>query len=270
MAGKTISIVAAIVAFTCIPIRSAAQLTDAKALWERMVEAKGGRARLHAVHALVVSTNDPLSGFTRRDVAGRLQYEIVASFPDQFWWWSDYRPGKMGFDIAVWNRVSKKAWEALNGRSAGPSGWGPAREGDRRITLVQMAYLLETKYFQPTPVRIEQRVTARGTRMVLDATAPSMHLIRYVVDPASAMVEEIEATPLLRQLDGSGPETPASEPFYRYSFSGWSTVDGIQMPQLDGKTKLRFLINPDIDPKLFDTPPDNVTRADAWKKFLRK
>ena len=35
-------------------------------------------------------------------------------------------------------------------------------------------------------------------------------------------------------------------------------------------TNIQFLINPDVDPKLFETPPSGVTQADAWKKFLRK
>jgi CubicO group peptidase (beta-lactamase class C family) len=62
----------------------------------------------------------------------------------------------------------------------------------------------------------------------------------------------------------------SAQPFYIYSFDGWSTVGGIQMLPRDGTTTLHFLINPDVDPKLFETAPDNVTREDAWKKFLRK
>jgi len=250
----TLATVALILAGCSAALTAPRQVVDAASVWDRMLAAKGGREKLHAVHTLVVSTRDPLAGFSRRDVAGGLKYEIVAAFPDRFWWWSDYRPGKLGFDVQVWNRTARWWWATSNGRAAGQPEWGPRLESDRRLEVLQLAYLLETQFVQPRLLRAFEISGKAGRRVVVEAATPSTSRVRYTVDPTTYLPESVEI----------GTEGTA------YQFSSWVNVDGIRMPQQDGKIALHFLINPNVDPKLFETPPDNVTSADAWKTFLRK
>ena len=237
--------------------------------WERVVAAKGGRSRLHAVHTLVIRTNDLAPGGDQRfrRAVGTVQYEFVRAFPDRSWTWEDYRPGQMGFAAEVFNISRRLNWESRRGGKAVPLRWSDSSERALRSRLLedQLIYLLETRFAKPT-----LRKTWRdGDTVMIEGEAPGLQRLIYVIDGRSMLPRSITLTPAPVAL----PDKPGLHPVpsESYEFDRYTSVDGIQMPsQVKGLGEVSFTVNPDIDPKLFETPPDGVTSRDEWRKYLKK
>ena len=226
--------------------------------WEKTLEAKGGRSRLYTVQSFVVS--EPFRGEDD---------ETVVGLPDRVWLWEDGRPDSV-FWTRVWNR--RAHFDALSRGGAAadvPKVWNTGTEAQMTENIVrwQLVYFLETAYVEPTVV-----TTARtGDTIVVEALAPGFR-IRYRIDSANQMVKAVTLTPEIPNPSGVGHAVPA--PFsYEYAFADWTTVDGIQMPrrvQLNGQwADVRFLVNPDLAPEIFETSPEGVRSKTDWRKWLR-
>ena len=100
----------------------------------------------------------------------------------------------------------------------------------------------------------------------MDVRADGFALVSYVIDTQTSLPLQVTLDALL-----SHPQLPPGRTYRStYTLDGVVTVDGLRMPRRVDGEDVRFTINPDIDPQLFETPPDGVTSRDAWKKFLRK
>ena len=236
---------------------------DARQLWDRMVAARGGHDRLEAVHGFAISV-----------VAKGSHETFVVELPDQYWEWADYRPGKLGYSATVTNGAKHLMWWGHDGAVALNSlrPWDASEDLAlmERIEHLQAVFLLQTKYFHPTLQRV---LSDKPGQAILEATAPGSALLRYVVDLRTNLVTALSRTPLIWGPDVGQPPEPASF-IDEFVFDKWRTVSGVEVPSRvkEGNywTDVMIEINPDLDPKLFETRPDNVISADWWRKFLRK
>ena len=126
-------------------------------------------------------------------------------------------------------------------------------------------YLLESALIRPELMRAS---SGKGG-IVLEGSAEGFASLMYVIDPKTYLPTSVTVVPPAVVV----PEKPAPVPGapVQYAIQSYAVVDGIQMPRvIKGVGTLSFLINPELDPSLFETPPDGVTSRDAWRKYLRR
>jgi hypothetical protein len=76
---------------------NAIESLEAKQLWEKLVEAKGGRERLHGVRTMLQTEHSHLSFPNPRFKNGD-DYEVrLYAFPDRVWQYYDARPTVFAF-----------------------------------------------------------------------------------------------------------------------------------------------------------------------------
>jgi hypothetical protein len=247
---------------------------QAKELWDQVIAAKGGRERLRAVRSFVKSEGVSFPDFSRPDVATSERVEFVCELPNRLWMFADYRPGKMGFRTEVWNKPRGLYWYSVLGNPAGTGRAGQAAQLDESLAGVieanEYTYFLETKWVQPELVSVATRRSGLRRETAINAKWGNTELV-YTIDLATHLPTALHT--LRGDPNSRHPDQPIlTERDLR--FEDYRDIGGIQMPTRvkigpDWGT-VSFLINPEIDSKLFETPPDGVTTADAWRKWLRK
>jgi hypothetical protein len=229
--------------------------------WAKVIEAKGGVERLHKITVLAWSADYP----SRSSQGPGEHMEFVEAFPDRYWAWEDYRPGPGSFATQVWNAQKQLWWDSRQGGRAKQIPWTQraARAGLQDAHGRIFLFLLESKDVRPTIVR-----TVEGNDTVdLFATAPGFVEIRYTIDKSTFLPRAVTLVPEFFRAGESSPRAGAAT---QYFLKDYRLVDGIQMPGLiEGMGQMRFIINPAVDPRLFETPPDGVNSRDEWRKFLR-
>ena len=249
-----------LVAYHGAPIRNA-QAQSPTDVWEKVLAAKGGRDRLLQVRSFAwASDSGPGS-------AGSERYQFVMMLPDRYWSWEDHRPGRMGFGAEVWNAVTKQHWMGRNGGPASVVSWdGPTERARLRMRREnQLVFLLETSFVAPT---VHRATAAAGDRIELDGTAPGFASLKYLIDRRSYLPVRITLTPEL-PVAGSN-KTTIGVPV-TYDIAAYASYGGLQLPsQIAGLGTLTYVVNPDLNPKLFETPPNGVTSGNAWREFLKR
>jgi len=228
---------------------------DPKAFWERVIAAKGGRERLHAVTTLVVSVDGRQArAMDSGRPVGEIHNTYVHQLPDRFWLWEDTRPSRRtAFSVAVFNALNRTTWFA----SAGGAAVEQRYFESQLINVVQrdeLTYLLETRFIQPTPAKLSMEPD--GKTAVIEVHAPGFAKVTHRVDLKTYL--PVESTVYFETFS------------HVLRIQSYTTIDGLKMPSRISGQDVSFTINPQIDPKLFDTPPDGVTHRDAWKKYLLK
>ena len=229
-------------------------------IWESMLVAKGGRARLQSVHTFVFRSALRHLDWSANNVVGGVQYEFVVAFPGQLWGWQDYRPGVMGFATEALDLSRGTHWFSMDGGKAKQlpmrSEFEPFLR--RRIEELQVLYLLETKFVKP---RLLAATSLSKDDSVILAVQTQEHVkIEYVVDTRTWLPRSVRLTPKLDS--GAGPQS-------EFVFDGEQEVSGLRMPRrVHGFGDVTFIIDPVIDPGLFTTPPDGVTSSGTWQKWL--
>lgn len=240
---------------------------DPMDFWEKMVAAKGGRQRLHAISGLVVNRDGQQSApIDPGRPRGEIHETVVYQFPDRFWNWRDTRPSRQNaYSVSVSNGASRVAWFASGG---GASKQHEYYEEDL-VAIIhrdQIAYLLETRFVRPVPVSVS--ITKPGVASV-EATAPGFASIRFTVNtntylPIDCITSAWVKLPTTKKQVAGTPHVIRIE--------SYGAIDGLQLPsRLRGEVRnVSFAINPAVDQRLFETPPDYVSHRDEWKKYLRK
>ena len=234
-------------------------LLSAEDVWNRAVAAKGGHERLRAIHTLVWSSD--YSSWTSLWFGG-VHYEFVESYPDRVWLWEDHRPHTLGFGAQVWNGGKRLDWAARKGGAAIAVPWSEeaARFVSRRTLQHQLLFLLESSVFRPVP----RAVVRTSSGPVLEFTLPGFTSVKVTLDETTSLPKLLVFVP---DFGPNGP--PASE--QTFTIEGYVDVDGIKMPKRVRELgDMRFVFNPNLNPALFESPPDNVFQRDHWKTFLVK
>lgn len=241
------------------PAATESEQRRAEKLWEQIIEAKGGREKLHSVTNMVLTKgNSP-------DNLG-VYFDV---FPYKSWTWRKGPPtpkviwiDMVNLDYGVYltagnegllrnDRVSKERHDMIVRETIGHA----------------CVYLLETKWLQPKPVRVERK---KIDKELLDVVETQLS------DPAIGIEERMDfavepETLLVRWV----VEYYQGKPLSYYYFDGYTTVDGIQVPLRYGDLwsfterkyfmPLKFDFNVDYNKQLFEKPPTVEAGSDAWK-----
>lgn len=239
------------------PVR--AQLTSedaerARQTWEEMLLAKGGRPVLHQVESLLCMKGS--RGRTGLFSHKTYREEYLLAFPIGMWNWVD---GYLTLTyINVTNFETGRGYLASSAsRARRCDEVSPGeREEFRRI---QAVYLLETRWLQPRPLRLEHR--RDGLRRV--------DVVSMAVDP---FVDEYYLDPRTR-LPSRVREYWHGRLWCEYRFSDYREVAGIMLPHREDYTwggsetsVLSWEVNPAYDAGAFSRQPVLRDGARAWKR----
>lgn len=219
----------------------------AKELWESAISAKGGRERLNKVQNLLVT------------YGGKHKTVRLYVFPNKYWDWNDNRPSPLGLSVVLYN-LDKGFGYIIMGDSRLPrkedNYWLNGRD---MLLEEQLAYLMETQWVRPVPIKASEG-TLNGKPVDVVYARLEVWTIKYMLD---------KTTHLPMKFDWYGQ--PEHEGLLPIDLVDYFEVDGIKFPRTvryGPKTAFfaqSYLVNVDYDKRLFDQPPSIEDGPDAWR-----
>lgn len=241
---------------------------DAAEVWERMIEAKGGRERLHEIDVyFMAETEAGWSLFRRR----RYEHYVLASLPDKQWGWHDYGSPFEARGVSVVDWVTgivtgESAYDDFVVRTMPLEEraiWGRYRR--------EALYLLETKWKKPV---VSNCVALPEGGYTIDADFDEAQY-RYHLPPREFLPNVVEWW----EIDG--PRRDSGKGLaVQYWFSDYTDVGGVMMPRqqvfrpssredVGVRHNLCFEWNPEYDTRIFEMPPSFDAGPDAWRPKRR-
>jgi len=225
---------------------AAAHAAEPDEVWEQAVKAKGGRERLHSVHALAIfmtPANVNLRG---------LPTNWLCVFPDRYFEFDGTGVGGRQRAIVV-NRTTGLVAADETGipRGARPLS---AAENDR-LALNQLIYLLESAWLKPKPVEVRHNV------LFVEAAGRTYKLSLN----RDHLPERVVSLPL-----------PSEKPKTTYDFhlQHYRDFQGLQLPlrvaAVTGAHQQTWDVDYEVDarynPKLFERTPDLSKGPEPWRQ----
>ncbi len=237
-------------------------------VWERMIEAKGGRDRLLEVDSLLMV-------WPRQYDQDQLWYNDLYVFPNRIWSWHDYRPDELGLFLLVSD--GNGMWSSSSGRpdysSGRPdyrihTGWSSPRAADQhRLIRAQSVYLLETRWLRPELLGLETGRIGFRRYDVITANVGGNRL-QYYVDRETSLVRRVQVP--------EGSENDIFDIFRDgavWDLEDYVSVDGIMMPsrvEWEAAVKTTYAweysFNVDYDPEEFSRRPALEDGPEGWKR----
>ncbi len=259
----------------------AAPATTASAndLWEKMIEAKGGRSNLHGIKSLLVSSNTNAAK-TTREFRKISTIELFVS-PNKWWFWYDERPGfKLGLDQFDFERgVLYELTEGSTHKTSRPADEKPSdgifprisdspferiyhSRYEQYVQKLEM-YLIETADFQPKVETVTRRRVDGRDVDIVEATAGRMRMYFYL-DPKTFLPFRL----VLKTIVAEYPNNPVIENF---EFGNYTRVAGVMFPQFVGrshkdKNVVVYQADPRYDKNLWTRDPSIDDGSDGWRK----
>jgi hypothetical protein len=246
---------------------------EAEKVWEQVIKAKGGRERLYSVRNMVISSSGsykPLrfkirprgevkSGSAKQSGLFRVAFCV---FPNKFWSWEDYRPSVFGLWVSMYNYETGIKYIITEGEPNRPQETIPENElANEGMSIVQLMYLLESKWLKPRPVNVTAR---RAGFRVVDVVQTEVEGERYdyTIDRATRL--PIRFT-FYTQNKGK---------VYTYltRLSDYADVEGIKVPltiemEDNGqKERSEIKFNVEYDGEIFTKAPSIRGGPEAWRK----
>lgn len=238
----------------------------ATALWERMIEAKGGRDRLHGVETLVETIRQHLAFRpSPKFKNGDELYVQAMAFPDRIWRWQDARPTVFGMSIWVTNVSTGFQYLVYPGNDVRKS--ASLRGEANGLQDAQITIFNETRWVRPKPVRIRTDKEIPRSMTVLETEWDGCRWDFWIQEK-----DHLPAR-ILKYEPASWDSNHIIVSYY--DFADYRSVDGIQIPHktsvryVESKpvsfTSATFILNPRLREDLFSTIPRSEDPADAWK-----
>ena len=235
---------------------------EAERTWEQMVKVKGGRERLHSITNMLLTLGDK-----PRDT--RIELYV---YPSKSWSWTQAPPAPDVISVDMVNLEHGVYIVAANTGLYNPVNVTDEHRRDIRQEMLERAcaYLLETKWLQPVPLRVmRQRIGKENLDVVetrlRDADSGLDERMDFVIEPESLLVRRVVVY-------------YKGKPVFYYCFDDYTIVDGIQMPRRTGKTTYRFWneqcrypyalkaqFNVEYNKTIFERPPSVAAGPEAWK-----
>ena len=235
-----------------------AQAADPHAAWEQAVQAKGGRDRLHRVHALAVYMK-PAEVVMAGPYANWL-----CVFPNRYFEYdgpdSGGYPymGANGFGIASSPRaivVDMAAGRiAMDATGTPRTAWHPSAFERDRLVLNQLIFLLESAWLQPRLIEMRHNV------LVVEAGGRTYRLTFNRDDLPKRIFS---------------PPIPKLKPKvqYDYKLERYRDFDGIMLPtRIESSGNVRagtwdvdYEVDARYNPKLFERMPDLANGPEPWR-----
>lgn len=244
-----------VLASTLLAVPQTTDPTSATAsgVWERVLQAKGGRDRLHGVLNLLRVQPRP------KEPTRPILVELLV-FPDKDWVWADQRGSVLGLRLNV--RSETGLWMVFGGKRGQPDRFAwfpPDKQAEKnRLVTVHESLLLESRWLQARPLKLSKgRIGKEDFDVVV---------VDFEADPYQSEYYIDRRTSLVRRITRRGIPT---------DFEDYKAVDGIMMPSretLGLKSKVttisEYAFNVEYDPDIFKRKPSIEDGPDAWK--LRK
>lgn len=219
-------------------------------LWERIVEAKGGRERLYQVESLSISyeyaENSPSS-------------ELYV-FPDKSWMWEDRRKTVFGLNVTSKN-FQQGFWYWVVGHDV-PNNAKKLKltsKAEAEFDKPYLVYLLECKWFKPKLVKVSE--SRLGLRKVF--------LLEARVDQFRVGIH-VDKDSFLPLRIGYYTRETGDDQFMWYGLDDYREVAGIMLPHsisYEGKgwVPTKIEVNVRYDPRVFERPPDLKAGPEQWR-----
>lgn len=229
-----------------------AQSCDPAQVWERMIEAKGGRRALLRVQTLFVRRSYSWRVLLRKRT---LEYRLFYRFPDFRWGWFDSGTEMFGKSVSTGNLTTRLGQQERD--SAAEADIKPMRPIPAEALYADpLVYFLELGGLKPAPVRCDQ--SANDAIWLLTEFAGVR--FAYFVSSHNYLPSSVEVT---------------SKTFTtRHRLFEYREIGGLMVPAKDyqepGNLKaltftLEYEINPAYDPEIVDRKPSINAGPDAWR-----
>lgn len=231
--------------------------TAARRVWEQAIEAKGGRERLHALRNMLISGE---VGYTTRRAKGnkaRRTYLLV--FPGKYWSFEDYGSDVFGSQVHMFDYEAKTQYVGRPGDPEMRLEPLSNPNNDRTMEDQTLAFLLETKWLKPTPLKVTGEVIGSRPVDVVETSTPAGR-VDFAFDGRTHLPVRVSFYTTYR---GKTYVTVQS-------FSDYTEVSGIKVPRVveykDGtKDDLSIEFNVEYDNSIFKTPPRAQAGRDVWR-----
>jgi hypothetical protein len=231
----------------------------ARVVWERAVEAKGGRARLATIASVAVSSTSVWGYWPFSRIV--VSYEKLLVPPGQLWHWMDERPSKFGLRLDVIDMQRGTAPIVYEGFP--PKMEGKAKRDDGRfITRLQLITLLETPWTRPVLRRTwDTRWRRRAVSVVEAEVNGDVYEFTFARD--SHLLVRLVAPP-------PGPNKP-----WECQLADYTPVQGIPMPAkvteilssgIKATERNTYALNVDYDERIFVEPPTLARGPKGWQR----
>ncbi len=231
----------------------------ARVVWERAVEAKGGRERLATISRVAISSTSVWGYWPISRIV--VSYEKLLVPPGRLWHWMDERPSKFGLRLEVidMQRGSKR----MVYHPFPPNDPGKSNNDDGRfITRLQLMTLLETPSARPVLRRTwEARWRRRAVSVVEAEVNGDVYEFTFARD--SHLLVRLVAPP-------PGPNTP-----WECQLADYTSVEGIPLPGkvteilasgIKWTERTTYALNVDYDESIFEAPPSLARGPKGWRR----
>jgi hypothetical protein len=227
--------------------------TKARELWEKVLVAKGGRERLRKITNLYVAA-DQGQGYRQ---------STLNVFPDYRFDFS-YDPKRENTAIEVSNAKTGIVWWQVS-NEAKPRKY--QEEDVYRNLSQQFIYLLVTSEVDPVPLGLRKEWIGLKRVDVIEVEAKDWR-VDYYIDPKTHLPLRVVLPNGLRAHDRGDMN-------HIIALDDYAAVDNVMMPHKATHTfttnpeklveRLKFEINANYDPQVFEQAPTTRTSAEAWR-----
>jgi len=244
----------------------------ARELWEKVIDAKGGREKLYAVKNLVVSVKT-INKRPKKDFPG-YHTESLFVLPDKWWFWADEPP--FGLGIWTYNFSSQVGWEVYEKfplqtikPSADVSSTSPTdvrfRFVNREFLQKQIIYLMETKWLQPAIVSVRTEQLDFQKVDVIE-TSYGNQKFEFYIDQKTHLPNQV----LIRtRFEKTGTSVDGREQIDSFILDDYVEVSGIKFPRVvrgsDENNETTYQVNVNYNNGIFEHPPTLDMGSKAWK-----
>lgn len=235
-----------------------AEACDGPALYENMVRAKGGRERLHEVHALYAHWRLRYWNWEKFRVITE-ERRTLYLFPDFLWAMSDIEPfGKESSTVDLSTGTVKTMLEGRKHVEVEPVRVGTA------LAVAQAEWLIESRWWKPEVLGCFEE-TYEGVASWVVRVAGSGLEFEYFIEKGKDLPW------MVRRKAGQAE--------YLRGLFHYKSVNGLMMPtfyrvvdKYNGRVffsygrKLRFEINPDYDPRVRKWDPTIEGDPEPWRR----
>lgn len=226
---------------------------EAERMWELMIQAKGGRERLHSVSNLQRSER---AKFLWWFEIITINYEGLFVFPDKSWEWDDQRGTIFGFRIHLHN-FEKDFHRSYVNVGEGPSIVPILKPSRRHFTTLQLELLAETKWVRPVPYRVRTEELNGKKVDIIETNVKELpeDKVEFALDLKTHLPVRVSYFwTTTRQLSGG------------VDLKDYVDIDGIKMPSKVGRNRASYQFNVEYNPQIFERVPSRDAGMYEWRK----
>jgi hypothetical protein len=252
---------------TSMMVASKQEQKEATRLWEQAISAKGGRERLYSIQNMLTvhrgdykrQTFSLPAKYATPSTRNQVRSASLDVFPNKFWDCEDYRPDVFGIIMHMYNYDTGMKYVLTLGEPNHPLEPIEPKEKRESKTYGLVAYLLETTWLKPIPIRVS---TAKiGLRQVdIVQTILNGQRVDFALDRQTHLPAQVHFYSSFQDKNYVTTEI----------LSDYAEVNGINVPLttvMDDGTKYMATIqfNVEYNPEIFVKLPRFDLGLEAWR-----